>query len=174
MRYPIVALSVALLYAHPALALYDDKPAAELSAAAGEWRGTLTYEDYQEPGKLVTLPTQVFVALGAPDELVLQYVYDDGPGKTVYSYERMRFDLARKKVRWASGAKKKSESTYQITANTEEAGLRRIVFERRVKSGSERFTLELGAKAFTLKKEELSKAEPPKVRNTYALQRVGA
>ena len=75
----------------PAAALYDPKPVGDLSLLQGEWRGTLTYNDYSRPGKLVTLPTTLFAALASPSDLTLHYVYDDGPGKTVHSYERMTF-----------------------------------------------------------------------------------
>jgi hypothetical protein len=53
-----------------AQALYDDKPAAVLSVAEGAWQGTLTYRDYSHPDRTETLPTVLFVALGAPGTLV--------------------------------------------------------------------------------------------------------
>jgi hypothetical protein len=68
-------------------ALYDPKPLADIVPMQGEWKGALTYNDYSAPGKLLTPPTRLFVALSAPNEVTLHYAFNDGPGKTVYSYE---------------------------------------------------------------------------------------
>jgi hypothetical protein len=173
MRFRLLTLLATLLFAAHAYALYDAKPREELAAMQGEWAGTLTYNDYSQPGKLVTLPTKLFVALSAPAELTLHYVYDDGPNKTVYSYEQMRFDFEKSELAWAAGAPKKPATTSRIVSNTMEAGVRRVVFERDAEKGKERYTLEVDAKGLTLKKEELDPAGSPQFRNKYAFRRVG-
>ena len=111
-------LSLTALLAKPALALYDPKPNAALLPALGAWRGTLVYADYQNPGKFVTLQARLVVSLADPDELSLYYVFDDGPGKTVYSYERMVFDLSKNELTWVCGVTKPNTSRYKITAST--------------------------------------------------------
>ena len=93
-----------------AFALYDAKPEPTFAAIQGEWRGTLAYRDYNQtsqkaasasanaPEKMVTPNTTLFLALAAPNALTLHYVFDDGPGKTVYSYERMNFDFEKNEL----------------------------------------------------------------------------
>jgi len=61
--------------------------APDLSQAlAGAWRGTLQYRDYSND-RQVTLPTTVTFS-GPASALRGDYVYDDGPGKTVRASER--------------------------------------------------------------------------------------
>ncbi|MEQ1518987.1 MAG: hypothetical protein ABL931_21115, partial [Usitatibacteraceae bacterium] len=79
MNIRTLACAFAFLVSSNAMALYDPKPLEDVSIAQGEWRGTLTYNDYSRPGKLVTLPTRLFAAMASPTELVLQYIFDDGP-----------------------------------------------------------------------------------------------
>lgn len=107
-------LAALLLLPCTASALYDPAPADALAAAEGVWTGTLTYRDYSDPDREVTLPTRLFVTLGAPDELVLHYIYDDGPGKTVHSYERMRFDTAAGTLLWRSGPGADDATEYRL------------------------------------------------------------
>ena len=71
MKRRTLLAGLACLLSAPAFALYAPKPDAALAAVQGEWRGTLVYRDYSEPDRMVTLPTQRFVALGAPGTLGL-------------------------------------------------------------------------------------------------------
>ena len=65
--------------------------APDLSASlAGAWSGTLQYRDFGND-KQVTLPTTVTFS-GPATALRGDYVYDDGPGKTVRSTERWSLD----------------------------------------------------------------------------------
>jgi hypothetical protein len=95
-RWMATALLISLIAGTPALALYDPKPVEPLAQFEGAWIGSLTYKDYQDPTREVTLPTQMFVALAEPGKLALHYVYDDGPKKIVHSYEALSIDLAAK------------------------------------------------------------------------------
>jgi hypothetical protein len=165
----------ALLFlgAFTTLALYDPKPDAALAAVQGEWKGALTYRDYSEPHGLVTLPTRLFVALSAPNELVLNYVFDDGPSKTVFSYEKMNFDFINNLVTWTSGADKKSVSVYNITTNSAAADTRKLTFERKEGDKIDRLTLELSPHELKLSKNEVNTAGEVTFRDKYDFLRPG-
>ena len=128
-RRATLALLSLLVAALPAFALYDPKPDATLAAIEGEWKGSLTYRDYSDPDRIVTLPTELFVTLGSPQELVMHYIYDDGPGKIVHSYETMRFDFEGGRVTWISGVNERTESTGRIVSDSREGATRRLVIE---------------------------------------------
>jgi len=167
--------ALAVLAALPAHALYDPKPAGPLARLQGEWRGELTYDDYSNPGKLVRLPTRVFVALAAPAVVTLHHEFDDGPTKTVYSYEQMTFDFAGNRVDWVSGVEKREASSYRIVSSAVDGARWRIVFES-VEDGSATavYTLETSDDVLSLKKEEVDRAAAKTFRNEYKLHRVGA
>ena len=171
----VVALSslIAFTFATPALALYDGKPAAELREAPGAWRGTLKYNDYSQPGKMVTLKTAAFISMIAPNELAVFYVFDDGPGKTVYSYEQARFDFANGEVRWTSGSEKKEVTVSHIDSNEEIDGGRRIVFDAPSKGHRDQQTLMITATAFILRKDEIDPLGHSTLRDEYRFQRNG-
>lgn len=57
------------------------------AALTGTWSGTLEYRDYRSDRR-VTLPTTLAVT-AADGGLDYVYTYDDGPGKTVVSRERV-------------------------------------------------------------------------------------
>ena len=67
------------------------------NALLGKWAGTLEYRDYSEPAgstKRVKLPTWLAIQkLG--EGLQFQYVYDDGPAKTVTETALLRIDGAK-------------------------------------------------------------------------------
>ena len=158
--------------AAPAFALYDSKPDDALAATQGAWRGALTYRDYRQPDRRVTLPTRLFVAMGAPDTLVLHYVFDDGPGKTVYSYEAMRFDFAGQRVVWTTGEDRET-STSEIRASSVDGPTRRLVFERQKAKDAavERFTMTLSAVRFEFAKDEVDAAGVASFRNRFVFAR---
>lgn len=167
--------ALAVLAALPAHALYDPKPAGPLALLQGEWRGELTYDDCSNPGKLVTLPTRVFVALASPAAVTLNYEFDDGPTRTVYSYEQMTFDFPGNGVAWVAGVEKREASTYRIVSSVVDGTRWRIVFES-VADGAEKavYTLETSDEAPSLKKKEVDRAGAKTFRNEYKLRRVGA
>ncbi len=177
MRPPRAVVRVALLAAVwatalPAHALYDPKPDASLALAQGEWIGSLTYRDYQRPDRTVTLPTRVFAALGAPDTLVLHYVFDDGPGKTVYSYESLRFDFAHDALTWTTGDAERTGTAYRIVSVDRQPALTRVVFEGTGKDGGRvRHTVEFEERRLMLKKEEIDASGNALLRNTFLFRR---
>jgi hypothetical protein len=162
------------LTAGRSLALYDPKPDGALSEVQGEWKGSLTYRDYSKPDRLVTLPTRLFVALSAPNELVLHFVFDDGPLKTVYSYERMTFDYSGKQLSWTSGSTKKSIDVHTITASTKEGSVTTLNFERQSEGKTDRYSLALSSQRLQLTKEEVKSSGEPIFRNRYEFSRTGA
>lgn len=170
MRRRMVIFGVACVAVQPAFALYDPKPEAALSAVQGEWSGSLTYRDYSEPKRLVTLPTRLFIALSAPNELVLHYAFDDGPSKTVYSYEKMRFDFVGRQVAWSSGDEE-NVSVCAITADSTNDAIRALVFERNDANGIKRFSLALSARALSLAEDEVGTSGVASFRNKYVFSR---
>jgi hypothetical protein len=170
MRRTVLALCAGACVT-PARALYDPPPDARLAAVQGEWVGTLTYRDYGVPDRKVTLATRLFVALGAADELILHYVFAEGPGKTVFSSERMQFDFPGAQLTWTTGIAERKVSAFRIVSvSTGEPGLR-LVFERGEGGAIERFTMGLGARALSLDKDEVDVKGTSLMRNRYAFTR---
>jgi hypothetical protein len=166
-------LLTALALAAPVPTLANAQPVGDLGLLQGEWTGTLTYNDYSRPGRLVTLPTTLFAALASSTELTLHYIYDDGPGKTVHGYERMRWQPDGNAIVWAGGGAKPFERSYTIVSARQERDLRQIVFERTVEAKKDRYTLEIGPASFSLRKEELDGGAAAVFRNEYTLRRAG-
>ena len=158
--------------AMPAHALYDPQPDASLALAQGEWVGSLTYRDYQRPDRMVTLPTRLFAALAAPDTLTLHYVFDDGPGKTVFSYESIKIDVAKGALTWTTGDADRTGTVYRIVSLDRQPALTRLVFDGAGKdAGQVRVTIEVGPMTLTLKKEEIDAAGAASLRNSFAFRR---
>ena len=158
----------------PPLALAADPPPdAVLSSIQGNWGGSLQYKDFSAPDKLVTLPTKLSIALSGPDEITMHYVYDDGPNKTVYAYERMRFDFAKNEVHWKGGSKDKPvEMTWQITRSVPSGASRLVVMERPRNEGKkDRLTFELAPAALTFAKDEIAADGQSSFRNKYTFKR---
>jgi hypothetical protein len=170
MRRRALLSGMAALVAGPAFALYDAKPEQSLAAVQGEWHGSLTYKDYGNPRQVVTLPTRLYVALGAPVELVLHYVFDDGPSKTVHSYERMTFDFPGGKVRWVTGEVAKVADCAIVSDVTSDPG-RTLVFERSDEGRVKRFTMVLASGSLQLGEEEVGPDGGASFRNRYAFAR---
>ncbi len=155
----------------PALAASEPQPDPVLARVLGEWRGTLTYRDYSAPDRLVTLPTRLFVSAVAPDEVALHFIYDDGPGKTVYGYERMRFEFASQTLLWISGAVEKTALVGRIVSSDSAGGLNRYVVDTTKDRALTRYTFELGATALTMNKDEVDATGKAVMRNRYAFRR---
>jgi len=177
MRLTLTACLLLLLPNLPAHALYDPAPDPSLAAVQGAWVGTLQYQDYQQPGRMVSLPTRLYVAAAGPNALTLYYVFDDGPGKTVHSYERMDFDFVANKLAWTSGADAPQRCSL-LEAGPASAS-RNLVFEcvdaeRPDARPTARHTLTLSSEALTLQKVELRDDGSTLLRNRYAFKRAGA
>ncbi|WP_295645984.1 hypothetical protein [uncultured Methylibium sp.] len=152
----------------PAAAQDAPPPDPALAAVQGAWRGTLSYRDYSRPDRVVTLPTRLYIALLAPHEIALHYVFDDGPGKTVHSYERMAFDFGAKRLTWISGDR---NNAYDITSVQPQDGARAVSFERQVENSTHRYAMLLGAQRLTLGKEEGTPSAGFQFRNRFEFTR---
>ena len=168
-----VAPLVLVCAAGPASALYDPPPDDALAAAQGEWQGTLTYRDYSQPDRRVTLPTRLFIALGGPSALAMYFSFDDGPSRTVHSYERMAFDFATRQLHWSSGPMDRPPQVHTITAMVNEGPTRTIRFERAEDKFISRHVLVLSPVALSLTKEEVPASGEASFRNRYEFVRPG-
>jgi hypothetical protein len=157
-----------------AVAQRDPRPHPMLEAAPGYWLGSLTYRDWTDPGKLVTLPCRMAVSLLGPEDLALYLVFDDGPSKVVHSYTRMSFDLALDRLSWSSGFGKPEVLEYRIRSASREAETSRIAFERETDARTDRFTFELSPSAWSLGRVERVGGQPEVFRNRYEFTRSGA
>jgi hypothetical protein len=146
-------------------------PHPELAAVQGGWRGKLTYRDYSRPDRLVTLPTRLYVALSAPSELTLHYVFDDGPNKTVFSYDRMAFDFINNVLVWTSGYPSPKTSQNRVTSSLVQDGTRVVAFEREEGGTISRYTLSLNSKVLGFAKEEGTSSAGFQFRNRYEFTR---
>jgi len=153
----------------PALAANEPKPDPVLASVLGEWRGSLTSRDAGQPER--TSPARLYVSALAPDEIALHFVYEDGPGKTAYGYERLRFEFASDTLVWISGAVEKTALVGRIVATANEAGLRRYVVDSSKDRALTRYTFEFSPANFTLKKDEVDAAGRPVNRKHYAFTR---
>ena len=81
----IIAFLAACCISLPAMAAPD-----LAQSLAGAWTGSLQYRDFGND-RQVTLPTTVTFS-GPATALRADYVYDDGPGKTVRSTEQWSLD----------------------------------------------------------------------------------
>lgn len=172
MRRQVFLIALVCLGPEPVGALYNPAPDSSLAAVQGEWAGTLTYRDYSKPDRLVTLPTRLFIALGSPGELVLHFVYDDGPSKTVYSYERMQFDFSSNELRWSSLGEQDSPTMCRIGEQMLEKPVgRRLTCEHADDGKIERYKLVLTPDRLDISKEEIDASGTSLLRNQYKFSR---
>ncbi len=141
-------------------------------AMLGRWVGTLEYRDYSEPAgstKRVKLPTWLTVER-QPAGLQLQYVYDDGPSKTVTETSLLQVDP--QKTTWG----KENFSTEGFEALKEGRGT--LMFRG---SGTEngkpaevKTTLRIGRNILEITRETGIPGEPLAFRHTYTFIRATA
>lgn len=101
------------------------RPDSPLSATIGLMRGELEYRDYGS-GARVLLPTWIHTApIGGSGAFRQRTVYDDGPGKTIYSADVLRVTGAK----WVEGGGTNEDGT------PSELTTLRIVSRQRVPAG---------------------------------------
>ena len=138
----------------------------------GDWQGTLEYRDYAPPHGRVRLPTTLAVTPGdEPAAVVLTYTYDDGPGKTVTSVERLRVDPASGSVDWNDLAGRYQQQ-FRITESTD--GERLVLTMTGKDDGRPadiRVTLSIRAGRLIMLKETGPVGQPLQFRHEYQLTR---
>lgn len=154
-------------------ALWIQAPHPLIAALAGQWTGTLEYRDYRSERR-VTLPTKLLVTQSA-SVLEFAYEYDDGPGKTVRSRDRVTIDASAATYRVQN-----SDGTYDATfAINGLAGFGKgsdtVVL---IGKGTEndapvdlRITLSVTPKQITMERESRKAGEEWMFRNRYVLTR---
>ncbi len=154
--------------------------ASLLAPTVGLMRGELEYRDYRS-GAIVKLPTSMHTSpIGTTGAFRQRTIYDDGPGKTIYSTDEIRVDGNR----WIEGA-----GTVEGTPDTTQSTLR-IVSRRPSATGQLlelrgsgtddnkrvefRYTVTLGPGQFIRKKEFRQGAKEWEYRHTYRFSRVSS
>ena len=149
-------------------------------ALLGLWAGTLEYRDYSEPptsDKRVKLPTWLKVS-EAGDDIRLDYVYDDGPSKTVTESSLVHIDTASAAYTDTS-VEGKVQSVYKI------AGLDRLNKGRGVltltgpglenrKPVQVRTTLRIGRNIVEILRETSLPDQPFTFRHSYTMVRAAS
>lgn len=175
-RLPALLLALA---ATSAQALYDPAPKPWLTEVEGRWSGSLTYRDYGGDHREITLPAIANIALVAPDELAFHAVYDDGPKKTVHSYERLKFDFEAKSLAWTHGLGADESRRYRIDSNSLQDGVAEMVATEVPASQGEapqcvRYTLRWSRTALDLVKREGRTCETTIVRSRSSFRRAAS
>jgi hypothetical protein len=168
-RFLVLLTTLLAVQAH---ALYDPEPDRALAELRGSWAGTLIYLDYSGSEQLVTLSTRLEVSLAGPADLILFYTFDDGPGKTVYSYERMTFKFGASILAWQDGLKKSKPEAFRIVSREDSEQGTRIVFDKKEGKQMARFTLQFNSATLSLVKEEINSDGVGKVRSTFRFSRL--
>jgi hypothetical protein len=148
-----------------------------LAPTVGLMKGVLEYRDYQD-GARVVLPTwQHLSPIGATGAYRQRTVYDDGPGKTIYSTDVLRVDG----TRWTEGAGGvESAPTTEVSALTivsrrAVTGGQRLVLRGRVTDANTavefRYTVTLGPTVSTRLKEFRTAGGAWQYRHEYRFER---
>ena len=168
-------LPPALLAAFIALAGSAAEPSLDFARIyaswTGQWAGVLEYRDYQPPHGRVALPTTLSVT-PAPDApaLILRFVYDDGPHKTVKSTSRLTLDLIARSLTWSDeGKPATAEDTFTLTEAS--ANGDRLVFSGEAmddnKPSRVRYTITTAAGVWRILKETTSDGPTFSFRHEY-------
>lgn len=122
-------------------------------AFLGQWKGSLEYRDFQDDQR-VRLPTTLDVALTRDGSaLRFQYVYDDGPGKTVTEVSTVRIDPPDRRM-FVTAEKDGVRRVYRFTDDADLSALRQY-----------------GRGVFTLLGDGEEKGQRVEVRLTLSLER---
>ncbi|MFT7776497.1 hypothetical protein [Roseateles sp.] len=155
-------------------ALYDPPPQELLRFIPGTWSGTLTYRDWSKPDRLVKLPCRVNASLMGPMSVSLSFLFDDGPSKQVYSYDRWLFDFAKREMVWVSGTDKEERSAYVIASASRTDAGNSITLTQPANGKVHRQQLVSSQQALQLTKVDVSGDGQEIFRNAYELRRVDA
>jgi hypothetical protein len=171
----LIVLTFACLRLHagdPAPALTADKL---YSLWTGEWTGVLEYRDYQPPHGRVTLPTTLAVT-PTPDAsaLILRFVYDDGPKKTVKSTSRLLLDLPARRLTWSDDGKPVRLEDAFTLADASPDGTKLVFLGTQMDNGKSsriRYTFTTAADAWRILKETTSDGPDFAFRHEYRFKK---
>ena len=141
----------------------------------GEWTGVLEYRDYQPPHGRVSLPTTLAVARATDAAaLILRFVYDDGPKKTVKSTSRLTLDLPDRRLTWSDeGKATQPEDTFTLTDASPD-GTRLVFLGTQMddnKTSRIRYTFTTAANSWRILKETTSDGPDFAFRHEYRLKK---
>jgi hypothetical protein len=145
-------------------------------ALSGSWTGTLRYRDYRDSTRFVSLPT-VVEGTTAPDSssVRLDFVYDDGPGKTVRSSDIFSLNADVSALQWGPANGERAPSMFAVQQLSGRDSLTLVVEmygEDDDKKARIRETLTVDASGLRILKEVQFKADAPWVfRHEYMLRR---
>ena len=109
-----------------------------------------------------------------PKELTLHYIFDDGPKKTVHSYDRLLIDTEAGIVRF-SGLKADDVTTATIVRSATSDGVLEVIAEltqdNKGVAEVSRYRLRLGSNVFDLLKTAGPKGAEGEFRNQYSFKR---
>jgi hypothetical protein len=171
------ALAVGLI-SNPASALYDPKPRAPATLMEGEWVGSLTYADYADKSRRVTLPTKLVGALQGPDRLSFHFIYDDGPSKIVHSYDDFTISLDAKTAMWGEFGSN-TPTAYAVTETSPLGdGGYRVVLEARSQKKDRpplsQLVIEIDKDRFSMERKAGDDPAHLTFSNSYSFKRVKA
>ena len=90
-------------------------PKALHAALGGTWTGALRYRDYQDSSRFVSLPTVIEgTTAGDSANVRLDFVYDDGPGKTVRSSDTFSLNAQARALLWGPADGTRAPSTFAV------------------------------------------------------------
>ncbi|WP_353072923.1 hypothetical protein [Tunturiibacter gelidiferens] len=152
-------------------------PAKDLNANfLGKWTGQLEYRDFQSNAQ-VFLPTWLTITETA-DQRALQfnYIYDDGPSKTVREFTTVTLDPIAAKITFTSDRDKSTDIyTLQGLEDFSKLGRGTLILTGHGKENDRpvdvRITLTLRRNLYTYRKETRRPGEDFKFRDAYTFTR---
>lgn len=160
--------SLGLLAAPHAIALYEPAPIDLFKHLPGSWRGSLTYRDWSPPHQRVSLPCALFASLVSPREASLYFVFQDGPGKVVHSYDRWRVSEASDALVWSSG---EDISNYRMSATPSAPAEMSVTLLRVLDDKTYKQSLSISAAELRIEKVEVAADGSESFRNRYQFTR---
>ncbi len=146
------------------------------AALGGTWTGTLRYRDYQDSTRFVSLPTVVEGTTATDSTSVrLNFVYDDGPGKTVRSSDSFALNAEASALLWGPADGKRAPSSFvvqQLSGDTTLTLVVEMIGEDDNRKARIRETLTVDANELHILKDVQFRADAPWVfRHEYRFRR---
>lgn len=174
-RFGLIAFFAALMGSSCCAAEPDLDRATIYASWLGQWKGVLEYRAYQPPHGRVSLPTTLSVASSPGNTaLIFQFVYDDGPKKTVKSTSRFEFDPKARRLTWTDDGKPATAQDKFTLAEASDSGDRLVFFGEAMddnKPSRIRYTITTGPDTWRILKETTSDGPDFGFRHEYRFSR---